>query len=47
VIVSSGRSKRKSNSDYRKLREAVYEKIRSRLSFRQFNKGVQQGQQLE
>jgi hypothetical protein len=47
VIVSSSRSKRKSNSDYRKLRDIVYGKIRSRLSSRQFNKGVQQGQQLE
>jgi hypothetical protein len=31
VIVSSGRSKRKSNSNYRKLREAMYKKIKSRL----------------
>jgi hypothetical protein len=47
VIVSSSRSKRKSNSNYRKLREAVYKKIRGSLSFRQFNKDVQQGQQLD
>jgi hypothetical protein len=47
VIVSSGRSKRKSNRNYRKLRETMYKKIRSRLSFRQFKKGVQQEQQLE
>jgi hypothetical protein len=47
VIVSSSRNKRKSNSDYRKPREVMYGKIRSRLSFRQFNEGVQQGQQLE
>jgi hypothetical protein len=47
MIINSSRSKRKSNSNYRKLREAVYKKIRNRLSFRQFNKGTQQGQQLK
>jgi hypothetical protein len=46
MIVNSSRSKKKSNSGSRKLREVVYKKVRSRLSFRQFNKGVQQGQQL-
>jgi hypothetical protein len=47
MIVSSSRCKRKSNSNSRKLREVAYQKIRSRLSFRQFNKGIQQQQQLE
>jgi hypothetical protein len=46
LIACSSRRKRRSNNNFKKLRELVYERIKSKLSFRQLNRGVQQGQQL-
>jgi hypothetical protein len=46
LIAYSSRRRRRSNNTSRKLRKLVYERIKSRLSSRQLNRGVQQEQQL-
>jgi hypothetical protein len=46
VIASSNKSLKRSNYNTRKLRQLAYVRSRGRRSVRQFNRGVQQGQQL-
>jgi hypothetical protein len=47
VIARSTSSVRRSDINTRELRQLAYVRIRGRRSFRQSNRGVQQGQQLD
>jgi hypothetical protein len=47
VIASSNKGLRRSNYNTRELRQLAYVRNRGRRSFRQSNRGVQQGQQLD
>jgi hypothetical protein len=46
VIASSNKSSKKSNYNSRKLRELVYERIRSIPRLRSFTQGERPGQRL-